>query len=505
MILSQALNNAALKNPGAPAILDLGKTLSFSDMRKKISQLSYLFQAEIGHGNRVAFISQNNQALALCFFAFSNTGNPVILLDPADSDEELAKALRDLEVNQVCVSGDQLSRVNDLLRIKNISAGVIEIEKKKGGEYDTSYSPPPDHPLKESDPALILRQEEFGSDTKYIFFTHKQIYAAASGVRKFYHFGGNDRLLTTMSWAHPFALIHGLLAPLLAGSCCAVNPQSPSNEEFLDYISKQKINRFADSPKALYWLLSISKAAKFTLPGVRSVTAGAGKLSPALRKTFSMLKIPALQSYGRVEALWTIAMEDSEKAKELMRLELLPGFKCKVLNEAGDEITGASKREGPLAITGDSVMSSFFHKDKKVAEKATKQTIRGTWFYTGEAARLEGEAEELSILPLGALEDVIQNNRNFLSPDRIDAFCRELPDVLDAAGFVRRDERGLPRFAVAVVKQGKSLSESQVLSHLGTKLSSAECPQTVHFIDAIPRNRHDEIDRAALGRQLSVG
>lgn len=505
MILSQALNNAALKNPGSPALLDLGKPLSFSDMRKKVSQLSYLFQSEVGHGQKIAFLTQNTQAAALSFFAFSNTGNTVVWIDPAENNDVIAEILKDLEVTQLCVSPDQVSRANELLRTKGLSAGVIEIEKKKGGEYDTSYSPPPDHPLKESDPVLILRQADFGSEPKYIFFTHKQVYAAASGVRKFYHFGSSDRLLTLMSWAHPFALVHGLLAPLLAGACCAVNPQSASNEEFLEYIGTNRINRFADNPKNLYWLLSIARAAKFTLPGVKSVTVGAGVLSPALRKTFAMLKIPSLQTYGRVEAVWTLAMEDSEKMKEQPRLEFLPGMKAKVLNDAGDEMTGASKREGPLAVMGDAIMSAYFHPDKKLAEKASKLTIRGTWFYTGDAARLEGENEELTVQPIGPLDDVIKYSKGYLGAEKIDGFARELPDALDAAGFVRKDEKGQPNFAVAIVKQGKTLSEAQVLSHLGTKLSSGECPRTVHFVDVIPRNRFDEVDRAALRRQFSVG
>lgn len=507
MILSQALANAALKNPSGIAVFDLGKGLSFSEMRKKVSQLSYLFQSEIGHGNRVAFLSQNTQAAVLSLFAFTNTGNPVILFDPSESNESIVEALQDLEVTHICVSQDQLSRVNDLIRNRSLNLTVVEIEKKKGGEYDTSFSPPPDHPLKESDPALILRHESFGSKTKYIFFTHKQIYMAATAVRKFYHFSTTDRVLTTMSWAHPFSLVHGLLTPLFAGATCAVNPQSPTNEEFLEYLTQNRINRIVDTPKALYWLLSIAKAAKSTLPGMRSVTAGAGTLSKSLRKTFQLLKIPAMQSYGKVEAVWTIAMEDSEKAvaNEIPRMELATGFRCKVLNEAGDEIASEGKREGPLAVTGEPVMTAFFHPDKKLAEKETKLTIRGTWFYTGDVARLEGIEEELTIQPLGSADDVIKSGTNFHSAERIDAFARELPDVMDAAGFVRKDEKGIPHFAVAVVRQGKTLNENQVLTHLQSRLSSAELPKSVHFVDVIPRNRFDEVDRPALRRQLSAG
>jgi acyl-CoA synthetase (AMP-forming)/AMP-acid ligase II len=506
MVLSQALNTAAMKNPGAAAVLDLGKTLSYSEMRKKVAQLSYLHQAEIGHGRRVAFFSQNTQAAVLNFLAFSNIGCQTIFFDPADSVEEIVQAVKDLEITHICVSGDLLSRTNDLIRTYGLGLTVVEIEKKKGGEYDPSYSPPPDHPLKETDPVLIFRQQEAGQPTKYIFFTHKQLYIASTCIRRFYHFAANDKVLTTMSWAHPFAFVHGLMLPLFAGATLAVNPQSPTHEEFVEYIATNQVNRFVDSPKFYYLLLSICMSAKYMLPGVRSVTVGAGNLSKSIRKTFNLLHIPVLQTYGRVEAVWTLAMEDQEKSKDApaATLQALPGFKYKVLNDEGDEIPAPGMRDGPLAVTGEAVMTSFFHPDRSLAEKCSKNTIRGTWFYTGEIGRLEGEDDELTLRPFGPQTDLLRSGAKFLLPEKIDDAAKAIPDVLDAAAFVRLDEKGNPSFALAVVRQGKMLSEAGILDHLKTRLSGKELPNTVHFLDAIPKDRFDNVNRTNLQRQFSA-
>jgi acyl-coenzyme A synthetase/AMP-(fatty) acid ligase len=285
-----------------------------------------------------------------------------------------------------------------------------------------------------------------------------------------------------------------------------VNPQSPTHEEFIEYLAKNQINRFVDQPKFYYFLLSICMAAKYTLPGVRSATVGAGQLSRSIRKTLHLLHIPVLQTYGRVEAIWTLAMEDLEKAKDAAQPmpAALPGFRYKVLNDEGDEIAGPGMREGPLAITGETVMGAFFHPDKEAAEKASKLTVRGTWFYTGDVGRLEGENDELTVRCLGPGTDVLRANGRYLVPEKIDEIARGVPDVTDAAAFVRRDEKDQPSFALAVVRQGKNLSEATILTQLKTRLSGAEVPNTIHFVDSIPRDRFDNVSRGVLQRQFSA-
>lgn len=507
MILSQALNIVAQKNPTAIAVLDLGKELSFADLKKRVGQLSFLYQAEIGHGSRVAFLSQNNLSVILSFFAFSNAGILSYFVNLKDSDEKVIRELKDLEITHIAISGDQLSRANELIRTSGRSLTIVEIEKKKGGEYDPSFSPPPEHPLKETDQVLALKMSEFGEDQKYILFTHKQVYIAANSIKKHYHVGPNDRFFTTLSWAYPFALIHGMLFPLLAGATCAIDPQSDPNEqkEYVDYLSKYKINRFVNVPKYFYHLLAICKVAKYTLPNVKSITVGMGQIPLALRKTFELLKIPVVHCYGRVENIWTIAMGDTENPSPVENIQYrpLPGYKYKVMDENGDEIDTEEAREGPLAVMGGAVMTAFFHPDEAAAAKATKQTIRGGWFYTGEVARLEGkEPESLTITPLGRAEDVIRDGHEYFLSEPVDEFAKQMKGVSDAAGFVRI-VKGKPALACAVVRVGKALDEKEVLDFLKAKLGW-KAPTSVHFTDEIPKDEFDHVNRGALQRIFSL-
>jgi len=505
MLLSQAFHEAALKKLSTPAVLDLGVSTSYGDLKKRIGQLSYLYQSELPANEPVAMLASNGLAVVQTFFSLSNIGNPVLFLNPKDSDESIVQDLKTLGILTILITSDQSSRLENIRRMSGLALNPVEIEKKKGGEYDPSFMPPPDRPLKDTDSVLILRQEEYGEERKYVFFPHKKLVAATVSVKRFYRLTANDRLMTTMNWSHPFALTHGMLLPLFTGATCAVDPQSPTIEEFIEYLAKERITRFVGPPKFYLDLLSRCAAAKYKLPGIKSITVGLGSLSLALRKTFKLLNIPILRCYGRTEAIWSLAMDNIEAGLEIESAKSRPGpgMKFKVLNAEGDEAPGPGPRVGPLAVMGESLFTAYFHPDKDVAAKATRNKMRGTWFYTGEIARLEGEGDELTVAVLGKASDMVNSSGEYLSPRPIDEAGKNLPGIVDAAGFVHIGKEGERSLACAVVIEQKAISEPELLTILKERLPEKNHPSAVFVVEKIPRDEFESVNRLSLQRQLS--
>jgi acyl-CoA synthetase (AMP-forming)/AMP-acid ligase II len=505
MLLTQALSETAIKYPSNLAVLDLGKGISYRDLRKKIGQLSFLYQSEILADAKVAILAENHGATVATFFALSNIRCPVFFLNPTETDEELIEDLKNLQINTILVVGSKLLRMRDIQRKAGVSFQIIELEKKRGGEYDESYIAPPERPVKENDPVLIVKLKEYSEPTKYIFFHHRQITSACIASRRFYRFTPVDRMLTTMHWSHPFALMHGMLLPILSGATCAIDPQCSSLEEFIEYIAKEKITRFCGPPKFFFQLLNFCASQKYTLPGVKSITVGMGSISLSLRKIYQMLKIPVLRSYGRHEMLWPVAMDALEEGVDIekSKCRLATGVKVKVLNATGDEIPGPNKREGLLAVTADFVMSGFFHPDKEIAGEVTRNRLRGTWIYTGEIARLEGAGEDLSIAVLGKETDMIRVGNRFLSSREIDEKLKGFAGVADAAGFVRLDQKGEKEFSCAIVPQVKFIDEKAILAELANSLPGELVPKSIHIVESIPRDAFESVNRYSLQRQFS--
>ncbi|HEY8279680.1 MAG TPA: class I adenylate-forming enzyme family protein [Bdellovibrionota bacterium] len=506
MILTQAFHEAMAGKTGQQAVIDRNRSVTYSELRARVGRLSNFYQKDLPHGTRVAMLASNSDFFAQTLLALSNSGNPVLLLDPKDTDESIVTDLRNLQIKNVLVTNDQVFRMSEMIRRDGLALSVGEIEKRRAGEYDNAFQPLPDRPLRDTDPVLIIRQVDSSSDRAYCFFSHKQVLASHNSFKRFYRFTSNDRMLTTMHWSHPFALTHGLLLPLFSGAGCVVDPQIESVEEFVDYLAERRITRFAGPPKFYFQLLSYCAAKKYTLPGVKSITVGMGTISLALRKTYKLLKIPVLRCYGRTEAVWTLAMDELESALDIENARSKPGMgvRLSVLSEDGDEIPGPDRREGRLAVMTEAMAPTYFHPERKIAERRNA-AYRGTWLKTDDVARLEGEGQNLTVAVLGKTYDMLFKSGEYLSPRRIDEAARKLEGVADAAGFVRFDKRKESSFALAVVSAGPKLNEKDLLDRLKEELTDEYVPETVHIMDAIPRDTFDSVNRLSLQRQFSAG
>ncbi|MGZ3657328.1 MAG: class I adenylate-forming enzyme family protein [Bdellovibrionota bacterium] len=502
MTLYEAFLQSSSREGNRAAIIDLGTTLTYSRLRDNISRLSNLYQAEIPRGAVVAVLSGNGYAFAQTIFAVSNSGSAMLLLDPKDSDENILQDLRQLRIEILLVGGSQVSRAQDLIRRERLGITLIEIEKKRAGEYDTSFRALPDRPIKNNDPVLLVRLGDgVGGVRRYCSFSHKQIHASCISFRRHYRLTPADRMLTTMGWSHPFALTHGLLLPLFTGATCVVDPESPSVEEFVDFLAAQHVTRFCGAPKFYFNLLKYCAARKYTLPGVKSITVGMGTLSLALRKTYQLLKIPVLRCYGRPEAVWTLAMDEIEKAADVENTRSRPvqGVRIAVLTEDGEEIPGPDRREGRLAVTSEVLTATYC-----APEKAPNENFRGTWLNTDEIARLEGEGDDVSVAVLGKMHDMLCVQGEYLSPRRIDQAALKVAGVEDAAGFVRLGPKQEHHFACAVVMAGARPNEKDLLARICEDLPNEYHPSSVHLVDSLPRDAFDSVNRLALQRLFSL-
>jgi|GEM_PF-742028 len=512
MLLSENFSVVATKNATKSALRYLGKETTYALLKNQIARLSYLYQNEFGKGvkeARIAFLTNNSPSCITAFFAFTNNRVPVIPIDPELAPEVIIDWLKESGATHLAITSDLLSKARDVLHAAHLNLPIIEIEKKQGGEYDTSYSPASDNKPLESDIVLVVRSSGTSGKPKFINLTHKQIYHATMSLRGIYCVSPTDRFVSTMNWCHPFSFIHHVLFPLMTGAACVID-HGLINADFLDFILDSRVSRLIGTPPFFLKLLVNCKNDKRLLPGIKSITVGLGPLLTEVKKTFDLLKISVCHTYGQAENVWTIAMEevpapDTKPDQAEYRIGQvgrgLAGLKYKVIDSNGEKIEGDEVRRGMLCVSGPSVMSGYLG-----LESETKQKLRGSWLYTGDMAELVGKDDSLRIIYLGRKEDYLESDGDSIELQEIDRALKKIPGIEDAAAFVlslalNPKERVL---ACAVVKvTGSPLSEKAIIEACNSLLASNLIPKAFTFTDVIPRDSGGNVICTRLRNQFS--
>ncbi|HTL13174.1 MAG TPA: class I adenylate-forming enzyme family protein [Bdellovibrionota bacterium] len=513
MLIGQHLLSVAATGAGDPAILFLGKKTTYRELVQDIARLSYLLQHEVGHGPRMGLMTTPHPAVAKTIFAVSNVQGINVPLDPKCTDEELGDWIRRAGVTHLAITSDLATRTRDLFNQERLFLPVIEIDRKRGGEYDSSFTPQVGFEPRAIDPVMILRTSGGTREPMLVELTHDELQFGATSLRSRYHARKSDRYLTLLPWSTPYSLFHGVLMPLMTGGTLVID-EGRDNKELLEFLRDNIITRVIATSKICRRLLLILKSEQARLPQcVRSITVGMGTLSPQLRKAFGLMEIPILTVYGQVENGWTIAMEDSEEMATSLdnpplepKYRGLPGLQYKVLDQAGDAIEGREERMGHLAVSGPTVFHKYYGPPakKEELEQFTRDVKRGTWLYTGDLARLDGADEELSLSYLGRQVDAHMREGNYTFADPADSVIKKIPGVEDGAAFFMQNAVGKIILACAVVRRPKAtVSDQDVIKACRSSLDEEHVPKVVFFTDALPHDAAGGVNRYRLKRQYN--
>lgn len=488
------------------AIIHLGKAMSYKDLSASISRLSYLYQKEVEYEKRVAFFTSNSPAVISSFFALTNIKCVIIPINPNLPPEEVVKWMQDADITHIAVTNDLTPRLRQIMQDSRFSRPLIEIEKKKGGEYDKSFVPAPDKDAKEQDTVLILRTSGTSREYKFVELNHKQVYQNALSIRRAYHLIGTDKIFTSMNWADPFAWFHGMMLPLFAGATCVIEFGS-QGRELMNFLRETKTTRIVDIPPFYKKLLQTCEAEDGKLPYVKTLTVSHGLLPKKIKARFEKLNKKVIHSYGQTENGWSITQHDTEDTREENDYigRALAGIKYKILDQNGDPIESKGKKIGQLAIMGPTVMKKYFSKKKEISDKMTRDTLRGTWLYTGDIVEVNGDQDEMHFRYLGRKSDMITTKEGAkIFPGPLDEVLNLVRQVSESAGFILEDRRGHLVLACAVVKAEKAkVSETQIKKFIEGKLPEELRPKVIVFTDNIPKDVAGNPNRFRLRYQFT--
>jgi fatty-acyl-CoA synthase len=229
------------------------------------------------------------------------------------------------------------------------------------------------------------------------------------------------------------------------------------------------------------------------LSRLRVAGVGGAPCALAILETWQARGVPLVQGWGMTETSPAGTMLDAADAirkvgsagKALMHTAI------RIVDDHGKDV--APGGIGELLIKGPNITPGYWNNPE-----ATKRSFTDGWLHTGDAARQDAEG---FVYIVDRWKDMYISGGENVYPAEVENVLFEVPGVADAAIIGVPNERwGEVGLAVVVRKPGQPVAEADIIRHCLAKLAKFKVPQSVAFVDALPRNATGKV----LKRDLRV-
>ncbi|QKX61035.1 uncharacterized protein TRUGW13939_08181 [Talaromyces rugulosus] len=310
-----------------------------------------------------------------------------------------------------------------------------------------------------------------------------------------------DVSLGLLPQSHIYALVYICHSGPYRGDQIIILPKFEINS-YLNAIQRFKINSLSLVPPIIITMLrSQDILKKFDLSSVRSIFTGAAPLgaetAQELQNLFPTWAIR--QGYGLTETATVVCATTPLDIWFGSSGNILPGVEARILTPEGKEIHEYDT-PGELLLRSPSVVLGYLNN-----EKATKETFKDGWMYTGDEAMLRvGPKNTEHVWIVDRIKELIKVKGLQVAPAELEAHLLEHPMVADCAVIgIPDDAAGEIPKAFVVKAPAASGDDSAVTQAIKKHVEDHKARHKwlkggVEFLDIIPKSPSGKILRRLL-------
>ena len=502
--------------PDREAIIFEGNRWSFSDLADRSNRLANaLAGMGVGQGDKVGMLQVNCNECIEVYFATAKLGATYVPLNFRARAEELEFMINFSEASALFLGQRYVKMVNSMREQIPGMKNLVSVEGPAEGMLDYESV------IAEADPEEVFTDID-DNDTSILMFT-----AGTTGQPKgvmLTHDNLATYVLNNVSPADPdieekniltvplyhIAGMQAVLAAVYGGRTLVVQRQfEPS--DWMTLVESESVTRAMMVPTMLKQLMEHEEFPERNLSSLQVITYGAAPM-PVEVITKAIEVFPGtrfINAFGQTESASTITMltpEDhviegspGERAIKLKRLgsigRALGDTEVKIFDEDGSE--QPVDEVGEIVARGPRVMKGYWK-----AEEATNSTIRNGWLYTGDIGYMD---EAGYIFLSGRAKDIIIRAGENISPEQVEATLHSHPAIDEAAVIGVPDPQwGETVRAIVALKAGAQASEADIIEHCRGQLASFKKPESVIFVDSLPRNPLGKVLKRVLREEYGM-
>ena len=351
------------------------------------------------------------------------------------------------------------------------------------------------HPTAAADPAFFLYTSGSGGTPKAAIHRHADMVRTSRGyAHGVLGMRADDITYSVSKLFFAYGLGNGMYFPFSAGASAVLDPGKPKPERAAELLAKYRPTILFSVPTFFAAMLREAERGLAIDCSSLRMAVSAGETLPA--EIFERFKekfgVEILDGIGSTEMLHMFLSPRPGHARAGSCGTEVPGCGAKIVDD--EEQTVADGEIGNLWVRGGGAFAGYWNKPE-----LTSRTKRGEWVVTGDKFTRDADGYHHYC---GRADDMMKVAGMWVSPGEVENALLGHPMVAEAAVVAQANENGLIHPAAYVVlkneMQLKDGLDKEIREWLRQKIVSYKCPQTVQFVEKLPKTATGKIQRFRL-------
>ncbi len=349
--------------------------------------------------------------------------------------------------------------------------------------------------------AMILYTSGTTAAPKGVVSTHDNIEAQAKTLVDAWEWSATDHIVNVLPMHHVHGIINILTCALRAGATCEFIAFKP--KALLDKLCQPEVTLFMAVPTIYYKLIAYwescdqSEQIKISagLKTLRLMVSGSAALPVSVLENWKIITgHTLLERYGMTEVGMAISNPYIGERRPGHIGLALPGVELRLVDEEMHDVQIGE--QGEILVKGANVFKEYWNKPE-----ATDATFTNDgWFKTGDIALInEGYYKIIGRSSI----DIIKSGGYKLSALEIEEVLRSYPGISDCGVVGIPDEEWGELVAAALIIDGDSFTESELILWLSDKLPRYKIPTVFRELKELPRNAMGKVVKKELKEILN--
>ncbi len=468
-----------------PALTFEDRHWTYASMAQAIERMaSALHAMGVRKGDRIGYLAFNSPECLFALMAASHLGATFVPLNFRLTTPELKTLILDSGIHTLLIGGEHLGLI-DPIRADLPCRYYIQLGGPASADWVRSLQivlqaatePAPEADVAPSDIAVFVYTSGTTGVPKAAMLTHSNLWA------------------NNLNWILGGTFV--LLVPVLISGGHVVLHRAFDSGAVIAAIQEHAITLTFSVPTMMLMISQHPQFETVDLSSLRLLVGGGAPSPEPLLRRYADRSIPVSHCYGLSEVVSACTFLETHSAMSKLNSagRAMPLSEVKLIGANGETLKEAGQK-GEICVRGETVTLGYWQRPEATSQAFTSDG----WLRTGDLGYFDADGY---LYVIDRLKDMIISGGENIYPAEIESVLLDIPAISNAAVIGLSDPQWGERVcAVAVLKQGQTLTFETLVEYCGPRLARYKLPKELRIVEELPLSGAGKVLKQRLRESL---